>query len=106
MIKRTPQVKTKMSEILYAAILCLEDPRLPAECIVPGPHSPQDIARYLQTDMDLINAPGCLQEKKYVLGDLQLAADSLSHPILYPLRRELNAANIANALRGVIRDLK
>lgn len=103
MKKRTPQIKAKMSEILYAAVLCLQDPRLP---IVPSTHPPQDIARFLQTDSDLITAPGRLQEKKYVLGDLQIAADYLSHPSLYHLRRELNAGGIARALREIIRDLK
>jgi hypothetical protein len=106
MKKRTPRVKAKMGEILYSAILCLEDPRLPKILERSDQHDPSDIALFLRTDDDLIAAPGRLQEKKYVLDDLQIAADYLSHPSLSSLQRELNSYNIANALRQMIRDLK
>jgi hypothetical protein len=69
-------------------------------------HNPAELARYLDTDADLLSAPGKIEEKKYVTGDLQLAADYLSHPTVSRLHLAVPPSNYARALREIVRDLK
>lgn len=65
-------------------------------------HSPEDVVRFLRTDIDLISSGGRLQEKKYVLADLQIAADCLSHPSI----DSMGSRQIAKSLCEIISHLK
>jgi hypothetical protein len=100
MKRRTPKVKESMVLALNTAIEWLKYPDMP---ILPGNFTPAEIARFLRTDIDLLLAPGQLQEKKYVIGDLQIAADYLSNP---RIKTFIFPSSVASALRGIIRDLK
>jgi hypothetical protein len=107
MHRKTPKVKEEMVAAIRKAIEYFEHPDMP----VLAAHrvntfSPSDIVRFLVTDINLIKAPGRLQEKKYVLGDLQIAADYLSHPLVTAIPFSIRSTNIARMLREVIRDLK
>ena len=103
MKRRTPAIKVAMIHALEMAIEYLQHPDMPH---LPEHHAPGELARFLVTDTDLISAPGRMEEKKYVLDDLQLAADYLSDPKVRAMPFALNSSNIARALREVIRDLK
>ena len=104
MKRRTPARKAAMIHALETAIEYLQHPDMPI--MVGFAHEPDRLASFLRTDIDLIDAPGRMEEKKYVLGDLQLAADYLDHPKIRAMPFALNSSNIARALREVIRDLK
>jgi len=69
-------------------------------------HDPSRLASFLATDAQLLSPPGRIQEKQYVRGDLQLAADYLSHPDVSRLRLAVSPASYARALREIVRDLK
>jgi len=77
MIKRTTTFKTVASGYIQDAIrmLCL-----PVTPVLPEYEPPHRIASFLETSLKLINYPGRLQEKKYVIGDLELAASYLREP--------------------------
>lgn len=102
-VRRTPKIKEAMVRALNLAIEYLNHPDMPR---LSGDHGPTDIARYLQTCTGLIEAPGKLEEKKYILGDLQLAADYLDNPEVAKLPFAVRTTNIADMLREMIRDLK
>jgi hypothetical protein len=104
--RKTPKVKEEMANAIRTAIEYFNHadmPMLPGRKVNIGP---SDLARFLETDIQLITAPGHLQEKKYVLGDLQMAADYLNHPIVTAVPFSLNSSNVARILREIIRDLK
>lgn len=106
MIRRTPRVKETMVRILALAIKFLNTPDLP---LVSSPHRPTDLARFLETCASLLSADGRLQEKSYVLDDLQLAANYLCHPKVarHPVPQgALTPLELASYLREMVRDLK
>jgi hypothetical protein len=103
MIRRTPEVKIAMVATIHKAMEYLNHPAMQN---VRGYVPATEIARFLQTDVQLLGYPGRLQEKKYVMGDLQLAADYLSHPTITALPFEIRTPNIAQSLRQLIADLK
>jgi hypothetical protein len=102
-IKRTPQIKEAMTNALRTAIEYLSHPDMPT---LPHGEHPTRLANFLETDIGLINHPGRIPEKKYVLGDIQLAADYLSNPKVTRIPFAIRSSNIARALQEVIRDLK
>lgn len=103
MKRRTPARKAAMIHALETAIEYLQHPDM--TIMVGFPHDPDQLASFLRTDINLIGAPGKMEEKKYVLDDLQLAADYLDHPKIRALPFALNSSNIARSLREMIRDL-
>ena len=104
MKRRAPKIKAAMVRALTTAIEYLQHPDMPI--MLDHQHLPDQLANFLNTDINLIEAPGRMEEKKYVLDDLQLAADYLSHPKVRAMPFALNSSNVARALREVIRDLK
>jgi len=103
MKRRTPEIKETMVRAIATAIQYLNHPDMP---ILPGNFTPSEIARFLRTDIDLLSAPGKIQEKNYIMDDLQIAADYLSHNKVRAMPFALNSSNIARSLREIIRDLK
>jgi hypothetical protein len=69
-------------------------------------HDPSRLATFLTTDADLLSPPGRIQEKQYIMGDLQATADYLSHPAVQRLHLAVPPSNYARALREIVRDLK
>jgi hypothetical protein len=102
-MRRTPKIKEAMVGALYTAIEYLQHPDMPR---LPRYESPSWLADALGRDAKLINAPGRLQEKTHVLGDLQSAADYLSNPKVTAIPFALRTSVVARRLREVIRDLK
>lgn len=100
--KRTPSAKVEMSAVMLLAIQCLERPGLP---LLRGHHEPDRLASFLKTDVNLISSPGRLQERQYVVDDLQYAANYFSHPDVSGLDFPFPAPDIARALRSIARNL-
>jgi len=103
-VRRTPQIKEAMVNALRTVMEYLNHPDMPK--LPNARFEPKELARFLDTCCNLIETPGRLQEKKYVLNDIQLAADCLSNPAVTKIPFAVRSTNIARMLREVIRDLK
>jgi hypothetical protein len=103
-VKRTPRIKEAMVNALLTAMEYLNHPDMPK--LPNARFEPKELARFLDTCCNLIEAPGRLQEKKYVLDDIQLAADYLNNPAVTKIPFAVRSSNIARMLREAIRDLK
>jgi hypothetical protein len=103
--KRTPAIKEAMSRALLTAIEYLDHEHMPS---LPRYEHPQRIARQLESCIATIQSKGSLRSsaKKFVLGEIQIAADYLSNPKVAKIPFALRTTSIARMLREVIGDLK
>jgi hypothetical protein len=97
--------RQKASRLVAKVVDLLQHPDMPVVG-AEDHHDPARLTTFLAIDAELLSAPGKIQERKHVMGDLQLAADYLSHPAVARLHLAVPPSNYARALREIVRDLK